>query len=130
MVFFSRWTLLCGVYHHFGLVFYHQLCNRNNTVVIFMFVTAISLVLPIVSNLFPVSYEQNVKEDCSCSNIAAPGEAFNTVWYVEQIAHATLSMNVSMSAGSTKQPCQVQRCTSWFIRPDGCAHKWHSLVDS
>jgi len=32
-------------------------------------------------------------------NIAAPGEAFNTVWYVEQIAHAALSMNVSMSAG-------------------------------
>ena len=35
-------------------------------------------------------------------NIAAPGEAFNTVWYVEQIAHAALSMNVSMSAGSTE----------------------------
>jgi hypothetical protein len=33
-------------------------------------------------------------------NIAAPGEALNTVWYVEQIAHAALSMNVSMSAGS------------------------------
>jgi hypothetical protein len=33
--------------------------------------------------------------------IAAPGEAFNTVWYVEQIAYAALSMNVSMSAGST-----------------------------
>jgi hypothetical protein len=35
-------------------------------------------------------------------NIAAPGEAFNAVWYVEQIAHAALSMNVSMSAGSTE----------------------------
>jgi hypothetical protein len=35
-------------------------------------------------------------------NIAAPGEAFNTVWYVEQVAHAALSMNVSMSAGSTE----------------------------
>jgi hypothetical protein len=34
-------------------------------------------------------------------NIAAPGEAFNTVWYVERIAHAALLMNVSMSAGST-----------------------------
>jgi hypothetical protein len=32
---------------------------------------------------------------------AAPGEAFNTVWYVEQISHAALSINVSMSAGST-----------------------------
>jgi hypothetical protein len=35
-------------------------------------------------------------------NIAAPGEAFIIVWYVEQIAHAALSMNVSMSAGSTE----------------------------
>jgi len=34
-------------------------------------------------------------------NIAAPSEAFNTVWYVEKIALAALSMNVSMSAGST-----------------------------
>jgi hypothetical protein len=34
-------------------------------------------------------------------NIAAPGEAFSTVWYVERIAHAALSMKVSMSAGST-----------------------------
>jgi hypothetical protein len=33
--------------------------------------------------------------------IAAPGEAFNTVWYVERIAHAALLVNVSMSAGST-----------------------------
>jgi hypothetical protein len=32
---------------------------------------------------------------------AAHGEALSTVWYVEQIAHAALSMNVSMSAGST-----------------------------
>ena len=36
----------------------------------------------------------------SCRKIATPGEAFNTVWYVEQIAHAALSMNVSMSAAS------------------------------
>ncbi len=35
-------------------------------------------------------------------NIAAPGEPFNTVWYVVQIAHAALSINVSMSAGSTE----------------------------
>jgi hypothetical protein len=35
-------------------------------------------------------------------NIAAPGEGLNTVWYVEQIAYAALSMNVSMSAGSTE----------------------------
>ena len=35
-------------------------------------------------------------------NIAAPGEAFSTVWYVERIAQTALSMNVSMSAGCTE----------------------------
>jgi hypothetical protein len=35
-------------------------------------------------------------------NIAAPGEAFNTMWYVEQSAHAALLINVSMTAGSTE----------------------------
>jgi hypothetical protein len=43
-----------------------------------------------------------MSKSISHPNIAAPGEAFNTVWYVEQIAHAALSMNVSMSAGSTE----------------------------
>jgi hypothetical protein len=38
----------------------------------------------------------------SCPNIAAPGEAFDTVWYVEQIDQTALSMNVSMSAGCTE----------------------------
>jgi hypothetical protein len=33
---------------------------------------------------------------------AAPGEAFNILWYVLQIAHAALLMNVSMSAGSSE----------------------------
>jgi hypothetical protein len=30
---------------------------------------------------------------------AAPGEAFNILWYVLQIAHAAFLMNVSMPAG-------------------------------
>ncbi len=33
---------------------------------------------------------------------AAPGEAFNILWYVLQIAHAALLMNISMSAGSSE----------------------------
>ncbi len=41
-------------------------------------------------------------KNMSPPNIAAPGEAFNTVCYVEQIVHAALSMNVSMTAGSTE----------------------------
>ncbi len=72
-----------------------------NTFVIFMFVTAISLVLPIVSNLFPVGYKWDVEEHVS-SKYGCAGEVFNTVWYVEQIAHAALLTNVSMSAGSTE----------------------------
>ena len=35
-------------------------------------------------------------------NIAAPGETFSTVWYVERIAQTALSINVSMSAGCTE----------------------------
>ena len=38
---------------------------------------------------------------------AAPGEAFYTVWYVEQMAHAALSMKVSMSAGSTDSAMSI-----------------------
>jgi hypothetical protein len=33
---------------------------------------------------------------------AAPGEAFNILWYVLQIAHAALLVTVSMSAGSSE----------------------------
>jgi hypothetical protein len=33
---------------------------------------------------------------------AASGEAFNILWYVLQIAHVALFMNVSMSAGSSE----------------------------
>ncbi len=41
------------------------------------------------------------------SKIAAPGEAYNNVWYVEQVAHAALSMNVSMSVGSTDSAMSI-----------------------
>jgi len=51
-----------------------------NTCAVFTFVTVICLVLPIFSNLIPVSYERT--KIISHPNIAAPGEAFNTVWYV------------------------------------------------
>ncbi len=56
-------------------------------------------------------------------NIAAPGEAFNTVWYVERIAHAALSMKSQCQQVQLNQPCQVQRCASCFLGPDGRAHK-------
>ncbi len=71
-----------------------------------------------------------MSKSMSCPNIAAPGEAFNTVWYVEQIAHAALLINVSMSAGSTKLAMSISEVRSSFRGPDGRAHKWHSLVDA
>ncbi len=39
---------------------------------------------------------------CHVQVCAAPGEAFNILWYVLQIAHAALLMNVLMLAGSTE----------------------------
>ncbi len=39
---------------------------------------------------------------CHVQVCAAPGEAFNILWYVLRIAHAALLMNVSMSAGSSE----------------------------
>jgi hypothetical protein len=33
--------------------------------------------------------------------IAAPGEAFNSVWHVEQIANAALLMNTFLNSGDT-----------------------------
>ena len=39
---------------------------------------------------------------CHVRVCAAPGEAVNILWYVLQIAHAALLMNVSMSAGSSE----------------------------
>ena len=62
--------------------------------------------------------------------IAAPGEAYCTVWYIEQFAHAALSMNVSMSVGCTESALSNSDVRIMVLRPDGRAHKWRSLVDS
>ena len=47
----------------------------------------------------PVSYERDIEDCVIFECCAAPGEAFNIIWYVLRIAHAALLMNVSMSAG-------------------------------
>ncbi len=39
---------------------------------------------------------------CHVRVCAESGKAFNILWYVLQIAHAALLMNVSMSAGSSE----------------------------
>ena len=64
-------------------------------------------------------------------NIAVHGEAFNSVWYDLQNAHAALSMNVSMyqcQQVHLSRPCLFQRCVSLLLGPDGCAHIWHLLL--
>ncbi len=49
-----------------------------------------------------MSYKRDI-EDCAMFECcAAPGEAFNILWFVLRIAHAALMMNVSMSAGSSE----------------------------
>jgi hypothetical protein len=49
-----------------------------------------------------VSYERDIEDCVIFECCAAPGEAFNIIWYVLRIAHAALLMNVSMSAGSSE----------------------------
>jgi hypothetical protein len=49
-----------------------------------------------------VSYEWDIEDCVMFECCAAPGEAFNILWYVLQIAHAALLMNESMSAGSSE----------------------------
>jgi hypothetical protein len=48
---------------------------------------------------------------------AAPGEAFNILWHVFQIAHAALLMNVSMSAGSSELAMSISevRIVIWWM---------------
>jgi hypothetical protein len=50
----------------------------------------------------PVSYERDIEDCVMFECCAAPGEAFNSLWYVLQIAHAALFVNISMSAGSSE----------------------------
>ena len=66
-----------------------------------------------------MSYERDIEDCVIFECCAAPGEAFNILWYVLQIAHAALLMNVSMSAGSTELAMSIQRRASSF---DGCTH--------
>ncbi len=50
-----------------------------------------------------MSYERDIEDCVMFECCAAPGEAFNILRYVLQIAHAALLMNVSiMSAGSSE----------------------------
>jgi len=101
MVLFFRWTLLYGVYHPYGLVFYHQLCNRS-PLIYYFHVCCCDRFGFAYSPICFQSAMNGMSKSMSRPNIAAPGEAFNTVWYVEWLAHSALLMNVSMSAEWTE----------------------------
>ena len=57
-----------------------------------------------------------MSKSISHPNIDAPGEAVDTVWYVEQIAHAALLMNVSISAVSTDLAMSISEVRIIFPR--------------
>ncbi len=86
-------------------------------------VTAICLAMPILqcTSELQTGHQRlcHVRVLCCAS---APGEAFNILWYVLQIAHAALLMNVSMSAGLSESAMSVSE-----VRIDGCTYLWHSL---
>ena len=71
-----------------------------------------------------MSYEWDIKDCVIFECCAAPGEAFNITWYVLQIAHAALLMNVSMSAGSSELAMPISEVRIIF---DGCAYLWQSF---
>jgi hypothetical protein len=48
-------------------------------------------------------------------NIAAPGEAFNTVWWVEQMAHAASDKKTLMSLAFTNSAILSSAVHSMFV---------------
>ncbi len=71
-----------------------------------------------------MSYERDIEDCVIFECCAAPGEAFSIIWYVLQIAHAALLMNVSMLAGSSELAMSISEVR---IIVDGCAYLWQSL---
>jgi hypothetical protein len=86
------WTLLCGVYRPHGLISF-----ANFIIVVLLW----SVWQCLFSNV-PVSYEWDIKDCVMFECLCCTWWGFNILWYVLQIAHAALLMNVSMSAGSSE----------------------------
>ena len=53
-----------------------------------------------------------MSNNMSRPNMAAPGEAFSTVWYVERIAQAVFVTNVSISLGFTELAMSISAVRS------------------
>ncbi len=67
------------------------------------------------SYFLPVSEEQDVKQHVLAKD-CCPGEAFSTVWYVEQIAQVVFVMNVSISLGFTELAMSISAVQCMVIR--------------
>ena len=78
---FLQMDSACGVYRPYGLVFYHRLCNRSQRVSCFH-VCYCDLSGVAYSPICFQAALNGMSKSMSRSNIAAPGEAFNTLWCV------------------------------------------------
>jgi hypothetical protein len=56
-----------------------------------------------------------MSNNMSLPKMAAPGEAFNTVWYVEPMAHAALARKSATSLGSTVSAMSNSRVHAMVI---------------
>ncbi len=117
MVLFSRWTtLLCNVYRPFGLVFYHRLCNLSQSVCYFHVCycdqSGVACSLQFVTSQLWTECQRT----CLIQLQLRLVRLFNTVWYVERIAHAALSLNLLMSAGSTELAMSISEVRIIVLR--------------
>jgi hypothetical protein len=56
-----------------------------------------------------------MSKSISRQNITAPGEAFNTVWWVEQMAHAASAKKMLMSLALTNSAISSSAVRSMFV---------------
>jgi hypothetical protein len=56
-----------------------------------------------------------MSKSISCPNIAAPGEAFNTVWWVEPMAHVASAKKMLMSLVLTNSAISSSAVRSMFV---------------
>jgi hypothetical protein len=67
------------------------------------------------SPIFFQSAMNGILKSISCPNIAALGEAFSTVWYVEHMANAASNKKTSMSLAFTNLAILSSAVCSMFV---------------
>jgi hypothetical protein len=103
---------------HIGVcdeVFSGQLCNHNQFLPLFSWAVLRSVSLYLCSPIFFQSAMNGMSKSISHPNIAAPGEAFNTIWWVEQMAHAASAKKMSMSLALTNLAISSSAARSMFV---------------